>query len=120
MPFVPFAGHRWDITRLIVGYNEGKMSEKRLTMETIKLTTRIDNTGKLRLDLPTHLANQQVEVLVVLQRIENEPRDALGWPIGYFDEIDAIKADDVVERGDQGTFEIREPLGNRISPVIEN
>ena len=38
-------------------------------METIKLTTRIDDTGKLRLELPTHLANHQVEVLVVVQPI---------------------------------------------------
>lgn len=79
-------------------------------METIKLTTQIDNTGKLRLDLPTSMANQQVEVLVVLHRVEDEPRDALGWPIGYFEEIDAIEADDIVERGDQGKFKVREPL----------
>ena len=79
-------------------------------METIKLTTRIDNTGKLRLDLPTQLANRQVEVLVVLHPVQEEPTDELGWPIGYFDEIDAIKADDMVERGDQGEFEVREPL----------
>ena len=79
-------------------------------METIKLTTRIDSTGKLSLDLPIHLANQQVEVLVVLQRLEDEPRDELGWPVGYFEETYGICADDPIERGDQGEFEIREPL----------
>jgi len=79
-------------------------------METIKLTIRIDNTGKLRLDLPTQLANSQVEVLVVLHPVKKEQTDELGWPIGYFDEIDAIEADDMIERGDQGAFEIREPL----------
>ncbi len=79
-------------------------------METIKLKTRIDSTGTLRLDLPTQLANQQVEVLVVLHRIEDEPRDALGWPIGYFEETYGICADDPIERGDQGEFEIREPI----------
>ena len=79
-------------------------------METIKLTTKIDNTGKLRLDLPTQLANRQVEVLVVLHPVEEEQTDELGWPIGYFEEMDAIEADDIIERGDQGTFEIREEL----------
>ena len=80
-------------------------------METIKLTTQIDNTGKLRLDLPTQLANRQVEVLVVLHPVNNEEQtDELGWPIGYFEEIDGIMADDILERGDQGEFEVREPL----------
>ncbi len=79
-------------------------------METIKLTTRIDHTGQLRLDLPTQLANSQVDVLVVLHPVKEEQTDELGWPIGYFDEIDAIEADDMIERGCQGEFEIREPL----------
>ena len=80
-------------------------------METIKLTTQIDAAGRLHLDLPTQLANQQVEVLIVWHCIEkDEPRDALGWPIGYFEETYGICADDLIERGDQGTFEIREPL----------
>ena len=79
-------------------------------METIKLKTHIDDSGTLRLELPTQLANQNVEVLVVLQRLQEEPRDALGWPIGYFDEVYGILADDPIERGDQGEFEKREPF----------
>ena len=79
-------------------------------METIKLKTHIDDSGTLRLELPTQLANQNVEVLVVLQPLQEEPRDALGWPIGYFDEVYGILADDPIERGDQGEFEKREPI----------
>lgn len=75
-------------------------------METIKLTTRIDENGTLRLELPTNLASQQVEVLVVLLPV----RDEKGWPADFFERIDAIEADDVMARGDQGTFEIREPI----------
>ncbi|MCB9457009.1 MAG: hypothetical protein H6671_13560 [Anaerolineaceae bacterium] len=74
-------------------------------METIKLTTRIDDTGTLHLELPTNLANREVEVLVVLQ-----PADPRGWPVGYFEAIDAIEADDLMERPGQGIFEEREPL----------
>jgi hypothetical protein len=83
---------------MMVGY-----VERGVKMETIKLTTRIDDSGKLRLDLPTQLANRQVEVLVVLQPVKEAQTDELGWPIGYFEGIDAIEADDVMERGDQGT-----------------
>jgi hypothetical protein len=74
-------------------------------METIKLTTRIDNTGTLHLALPTNMANQEVEVLVVLH-----PANTQGWPVGYFEALDAIEADDLTERPDQGVFEEREPL----------
>jgi len=45
-----------------------------------------------------------------VQRIEEPERDKLGWPVGYFDAIDAIEADDVMERDDQGEFEVREPI----------
>ena len=79
-------------------------------METIKLTTRIDSTGKLHLELPTKLANQQVEILIVLQPVKEEQTDETGWPVGYFEETYGICADDPIERGDQGTFEIREPI----------
>jgi hypothetical protein len=79
-------------------------------METIKLTSRTDSTGKLHLELPTSLADQNVEVVVVVQPTNDEPRDALGWPVGYFEETYGIFADDPIERGDQGTFETREPM----------
>jgi hypothetical protein len=33
---------------------------------------------------------------------DDEPRDALGWPIGYFEETYGSMADDPIERRDQG------------------
>ena len=66
-------------------------------METIKLKTYIDNTGTLRLELPTDLANHEVEVLVVLQPTLTQTDG--GWPNGYFEAIDAIEADDLIEAG---------------------
>jgi hypothetical protein len=62
-------------------------------METIKLKTRTDSKGTLRLDLSTQLTNCNVEVLVVLQPSEEKGVDSNGWPLGYFEEIDAIEAD---------------------------
>ena len=79
-------------------------------METIKLKTRIGSDGVLRLEMPTRFKDVDTEIVVVLQPEPDEPRDALGWPVGYFEKIDAIIADDIIERGDQGVFEEREPL----------
>lgn len=80
------------------------------SMETIKLTTHIDHTGTLRLELPTGLANHSVEVLVVLQPTTEQTILGQGWPAHYFKAIDTIDADDLVERPDQGGFEERERL----------
>ncbi|MCI0710474.1 MAG: hypothetical protein L0154_09970 [Chloroflexi bacterium] len=74
-------------------------------METIKLTTQIDDTGTLRLELPAQWANRAVDVLVVLHSTTEQ-----GWPSNYFDAIDAIDADDMLERPDQGVFEERAAL----------
>jgi hypothetical protein len=79
-------------------------------METIKLTTNIDDTGTLRLELPTRLANHAVEVLVVLHPTTEQVISEQGWPVHYFEAIDAIDADDLVMRPDQGIFEERETL----------
>ncbi len=79
-------------------------------METIKLTTHIDETGTLRLELPTQLANHAVEVLVVLHPMTEQAVVDQGWPARYFEAIDAIDADDMVIRPDQGVFEERETM----------
>jgi hypothetical protein len=77
-------------------------------METIKLTTRTDETGTLRLELPTRLANQAVDVLVVLHQTSEHADASRGWPAHFFEAIDAIDADDLVVRPDQGVYEERE------------
>lgn len=74
-------------------------------METIKLKAHIDSTGKFRLELPTQLPDREVEVLVVLQPVPQVQLDLLGYPVNYFEQIDAIIADDMIERGNQGKFE---------------
>ncbi len=79
-------------------------------METIKLTTHIDDTGTLRLELPTRLANHAVEVLVVLHPTTEQAVVRQGWPVHYFEAIDAIDSDDMVVRPDQGIVEEREML----------
>ena len=65
------------------------IGRKYCSMETIKLTTHIDDTGTLRLELPTRLANHEVEVLVVLHPTTEQVISEQGWPVHYFEAIDA-------------------------------
>ena len=76
-------------------------------MDTIKVLTYIDESGTLRLKLPTRLANAEVEVLIVLQPTHVQQPDASGWPTDYFESIDSIEADDLMVRPEQGAFENR-------------
>jgi hypothetical protein len=78
-------------------------------MTALKLTVQVDDKGHLALDLPHYLANQTIEVTLQISE-DNIVRDALGWPIGYFEETYGILAHDPIERGDQGVFEEREPI----------
>lgn len=55
-------------------------------METLKLTTRVDPDGRLRLDVPTTLAAGEVEVVIVLLKTAQHGRydfsdlvGKLGW-----------------------------------------
>jgi hypothetical protein len=79
-------------------------------METIKLRAHIDSDGVLKLEMPTNFKNIDADVIVVLQPASEQETDALGWPIGYFEEVYGILADDPIERGAQGEFEEREPI----------
>lgn len=66
-------------------------------MESIKLHAHVGDDGILKLEFPTMLTNQDVEILVVLHPI-NEPVDELGWPLGFFDRTYGTLADDPLER----------------------
>ncbi|MBL8156620.1 MAG: hypothetical protein JNM70_20755 [Anaerolineae bacterium] len=68
-------------------------------METFKLTSQVGADGKLKLEVSTHLSDQPVEVLVVIQPAA--PMVA-AYPPDYFARLDRIAADDLVERPDQG------------------
>jgi hypothetical protein len=79
-------------------------------METIKLKTHIGQDGILQLELPEHIRNRVMEILVVLQPVDNEPVDEMGYPIGYFEETYGSLADDPIERGEQPPMEIRDEI----------
>lgn len=66
-------------------------------MTIIKLKGQVSADGQLTLNLPADLANQTVEVTVEVQT-DDIPRDALGWPIGFFERTYGALADDPIER----------------------
>jgi hypothetical protein len=79
-------------------------------METIKITAHTDHTGTLKLEFPTSLPNQEVEVVVVLQPLEVIARDAMGWPVGFFERTYGAFADEPIERPAELPIDVRDSL----------
>jgi hypothetical protein len=67
-------------------------------MQTLTMKARSDKDGIVRLEIPTDRADYDVEIVVVMQTVEDEPLDAMGYPIGYFDETYGSFADNPLER----------------------
>ncbi|MDQ7025625.1 MAG: hypothetical protein Q9P01_13940 [Anaerolineae bacterium] len=79
-------------------------------METIKLRAHIGSDGILKLEMPTNFKNVDAEVVIVLQPTPEKVTDGYGWPVDYFEVLDALEADDIIERPPQGDFEERETI----------
>ena len=71
-------------------------------MQTLTLKARADKDGILRLVILTDQADQELEIVVVMQSIHHaltdESLDTMGYPLGYFDETYGCMADDPIER----------------------
>lgn len=65
-----------------------------------------DIEGTVPHPMPGEDAPQQVE----RSREEGERLDALGWPVGFFEETYGSLADDPIERLPQGELEVREAI----------
>lgn len=79
-------------------------------MQTISLKAHTNKDGILHLEIPTHLLNQEIEVVLVLQALESEALDEMGYPIGYFEETYGSFADEPMERNQPLHPDIREEL----------
>lgn len=79
-------------------------------METLKLKAHVGDDGLLKLEVPTGQRNREIEVLVVMQPLNGEETDALGWPHGFFDRTYGALADDPIERPEQLPLELRDDL----------
>ena len=67
-------------------------------MNSINLKARARQDGILKLEIPA-APNQAFDVLVVMQPVETEPVDELGWPIGFFEQTYGSLANDPIEPG---------------------
>jgi hypothetical protein len=67
-------------------------------MQTMTLKARSDHDGILKLEIPTNLADREIEVVLVLHAHEPEPLDDMGYPLGYFEETYGSFADEPLER----------------------
>ncbi len=76
-------------------------------MDPITLHGHADANGILTLQLPAEMADQELEIQVVVQRRAPKKR---AWPPGYFERTAGSLADDPMERPPQGDYEEREPL----------
>jgi len=80
-------------------------------MQTLTLKAHADQDGIIRLEIPTQITNQEVEIVVVMQTSASEEAvDAMGYPLGYFEEIDRIVADDMIEREQPYDLDERDEL----------
>lgn len=78
-------------------------------MKTITLKTRTDESGIIKLEIPTNLADRELEIVLVLQPTETAPVDEMGYPLGYFDDTYGSLADDPIER-DQPLPDVRDEI----------
>jgi hypothetical protein len=81
-------------------------------MKTIETTGTVSADGVLTIQVPRDVPPGKHAVVVVIDEQPQAPEqlDELGWPIGFFDQTAGALADTPLERGDQGTYEVRKEL----------
>ncbi len=84
-------------------------------MQTLMLKTRADKDGFIRLEIPTNNIDQAFEIVLVLHQIDDLPHtsdalDAMGYPIGYFDETYGSMTDDPIERNQPLHPDVRDEM----------
>jgi len=77
-------------------------------LQPLTFTVHTHANGKVEFTVPVEFADRDIQITVA--PLDHPETDANGWPIGYFEQMDAIDADDLVERPDQGNFPERESI----------
>lgn len=78
-------------------------------MITLRLKARADQHGVLHLETPVGIPGAEVEIVISYDSVD-EPLDAMGYPLGYFEETYGSMADDPLEIGDDLPLEIRDEI----------
>lgn len=79
-------------------------------MQTITLRARTNSDGVVRLEIPTDLADRDVEIVLVMHPLEAPLVDSMGYPLGYFEETYGMFADDPLERNQPTSPDVRDEL----------
>lgn len=79
-------------------------------MQTLTLKARTGKDGIVRLEIPTGKADRELEIVLVMQAVEDESVDAMGYPIGYFEETYGMFAGDPIERHQPPYPDVRDEL----------
>lgn len=79
-------------------------------MQTLTLKARAGKDGIVRLEIPTDQADREIEIVLVMQAVADEAVDAMGYPIGYFEETYGMFADDPIERHQPPQPDVRDEL----------
>jgi hypothetical protein len=74
------------------------------------LKARADQDGVIKLEVPTPLADQDVEIVLVMQPIPEQDLDEMGYPMGYFEDTYGSFADEPLERNQPGMPDERDIL----------
>jgi len=75
-------------------------------MQAIKIRAHVGSDGVLNLAVPIGMYNQDVETVIVVQSVmpAGGAVNANGYPIDFWEQIDIIQADDLIERPENNRF----------------
>jgi hypothetical protein len=79
-------------------------------VQTITLKVRADHDGLVKLEIPTDLADREVEIVLVMQPLSSEQLDDMGYPVGYFEETYGSFADEPLERNQPQYPDVRDDM----------
>lgn len=85
-------------------------------MASIKVRQHTGADGILHLEIPTGIPEGEVEATVTYQEFVPKEVDERGWPVGFFERIYGICADDPIVLDDEG---ISEALDDDIEGVFD-
>ncbi len=77
-------------------------------MQSVRLVSYVAADGTLQCQLPAQYANQQVEIMLIIQSISLT--SMVKKSNDFFEQTFGCFADDPIERPAQGNYEVREML----------
>ena len=94
-----------------IKFDHNRSNPRGRQMEQLSLTSKTDYDGVLRINIPTKLKAEQVDVFIVFDKsIKTSKSEKSDWPDNFFSETYGCLSDDPIERPLQGDYPVREEL----------